>query len=65
MELGLPLALRLVQRVCGQGARQVGGRRTWRRSGMGVVSAGVHKGRQVGWWKEDQVDMRNTKDRGG
>lgn len=25
MELGLPLALRLVQRVCGQGVRQVGG----------------------------------------
>lgn len=33
MELGLPLALRLVQRVCAQGARQVGWRRTRGRSG--------------------------------
>lgn len=33
MELGLPLALRLVQRVCGQSARQVGGGRTWGRRG--------------------------------
>lgn len=36
MELGLPLALRLVQRVCGQGARQVGAGRTMERKGMDV-----------------------------
>lgn len=55
MELGLPLALRLVQRVCGQGARQVGGRRTWRRSGGGCECRRTQE-RHVGWWKEDQVD---------
>lgn len=70
MELGLPLALRFVQRVCGQAARQVG---AWRGghgkgrgtdTGGGSVSAGGYKekiGGHVGWWKKDQENMRKTK----
>ena len=35
MELSLPLALSLVQRVCGQGARQVGGGEDMGKDGNG------------------------------
>lgn len=56
VELGLPLALRLVQRVCGQGARQVGGGghgEGWGTDmGRGMSAEGrKEKEGHVGWWK--------------
>lgn len=67
MELCLPLALRLVQRVCGHGARQMGWRRQREGRGtnkVGGVSAGGYKnaGPHAGRWKEDQGNMRKTED---
>lgn len=51
MELGLPLALRLVERVCGQGARRGGGEDGTKKVGdrtFGRVGGGMSAGRTHG-----------------
>lgn len=71
MELGLPLALRLVQRVCGQGARQVGAGRTEGRSGNGHGGGG-RECREDTWEGGERIrrissrqDRREDEGRGG
>lgn len=58
MEFGLPLALRLVQRICGQGPPRKSGRRngTGRVAEMGRERAGTYthlSEAEPGWWEQN------------